>query len=51
MPGSPTCMILPEKLEAKEAKRILKWLKTVVTPTIEFAADDEEDVAEVTEEN
>ncbi len=51
MPGSPTCMILPEKLEPKEAKRILKWLKTVVTPTIEFAADDEEDVAEATEEN
>lgn len=51
MPGSPTCMLLPEKLEPREARRILKWLQTVVTPTIEFAADHEDDVAEATEEN
>lgn len=50
MPGSPTCVVLPEKLETKEAHRILKWLRTVVTPTIEFAVGDD-DAAEATEEN
>lgn len=46
MPGSSTFIVMPESLEPAEAKRILSWLKRVVTPAVEFASgageDDEE---------
>jgi hypothetical protein len=50
MPSSPTYMTLPEKLEPKDAKRILKWIETVVTPTIKFAASDDDNGIGPTEE-
>lgn len=47
MPGSSTYIVMPESLEAAEAKRILSWLKRVVTPAVEFASGAaEEDEAE-----
>ncbi len=45
MPGSPAFIVLPERLEPRDAKRILRWLKTVVTPTIEFAAESDDETA------
>lgn len=46
MPGSSTYIVMPECLEAAEAKRILSWLKRVVTPAVEFASGAEDDEAE-----
>jgi hypothetical protein len=43
MPGSSTYIVMPESLEASEAKRILSWLKRVVTPAVEFASGAMED--------
>jgi hypothetical protein len=39
MPGSATYIMLPEALSATEARRVLLWLKRVVTPAIEFASE------------
>lgn len=38
MPGSATYIVLPETLDSIEAKRILSWLRKVVTPAVEFAS-------------
>lgn len=47
MPGSSTFIVLPETMDAADAKRTLAWLKRVVTPAIEFASGaDEDDEAE-----
>lgn len=41
MPGSATYIMLPEALDAIEARRVLSWLKRVVTPAIQFASESE----------
>lgn len=43
MPGSTTYIVLPESLNASEAKRTLKWLNRIVTPAMEFASGQEDD--------
>jgi hypothetical protein len=43
MPGSVAYIVLPEVLEPAEAKRVLSWLKRVVTPAVEFASGQVED--------
>lgn len=46
MPGSAAYIMLPEETTPVEAKRVLLWLKLVVTPAVEFASRTEVDVEE-----
>jgi hypothetical protein len=43
MAGSSTYLVMPESLDAAEAKRTLAWLKRVVAPAVEFASESGED--------
>jgi len=43
MPGSTTYIVMPEAMDATEAKGILSWLKRVVSPAVRFACGAEED--------
>ncbi len=40
MPKSECYIMLPEELEKDEAKRILTWIRTVVTPMINLSAEE-----------
>lgn len=43
MPGSEAFIALPQAPSTAEAKRILRWLNQVVTPAVEFAAEDHDE--------
>lgn len=45
MPRSSTFIVMPQVLDALEARRILSWLSRVVTPAVKFASESE-DIAE-----